>query len=69
MLPEEEEMEMERLRRIIRNIKDGTFAKAWKLEQQTGFPTWHRKRQQNMNHPVIRAERALYRRLGRLKDE
>ncbi len=68
MLPEEEAMETERLRRIIRNIKDGSFAKEWKLEQQAGFPTWHRKRQQNMNHPVILAERELYRRFGRLED-
>jgi ketol-acid reductoisomerase len=69
MRPEEEAMETERLQRIVRNIMDGTFAKAWKLEQQAGFPTWHRKHQQNMNHPVIKAERELYKRLGRLKDE
>lgn len=69
MLPEEETMENERLRRIVRNIKDGTFAKAWKLEQQAGFPTWHRKRQENMNHPVIQAERELYKRFGRINDD
>ncbi|MFZ0548369.1 MAG: ketol-acid reductoisomerase, partial [Candidatus Promineifilaceae bacterium] len=49
MLPEEEAVEIGRLQRIVQNIKDGTFAKAWKLEQQTGFPTWHRKHQQNMD--------------------
>lgn len=66
MRQDEEEMELARLRRIVRNIKNGGFAKAWILEQQAGFPTWHRLRQQNMNHPVIRAERELFRRLGRL---
>lgn len=66
MREDEEEMELSRLRRIVENIKNGSFAKAWILEQQAGFPTWHRLRQQNMNHPVIRAERDLFRRLGRL---
>jgi ketol-acid reductoisomerase len=66
MQPEEEEMERQRLQRIVRNIKNGTFAKAWILEQQAGFPTWHRVHEQNMNHPVIQAERDLFRRLGRL---
>jgi ketol-acid reductoisomerase len=66
MRENEEEMELARLRRTIRNIKNGSFAKAWMLEQQAGFPTWHRLRQQNMNHPVIRAERDLFRRLGRI---
>lgn len=69
MRAEEEAMELERLRRIVRNIKNGSFAKEWMLEQQAGFPTWHRVRQQNMKHPVIRAERDLYRRLGRLPEE
>ena len=66
MREDEEEMELVRLRRIVRNIKNGTFARAWMLEQQAGFPAWHRQRQQNMNHPVIRAERELFRRLGRI---
>lgn len=71
ILPQEEEqVELKRLQRIVRNIKNGKFAKDWMLEQQTGFPTWHRIHQQNMNHPVIRAERDLYLRLGRIpKDD
>jgi ketol-acid reductoisomerase len=59
-------MERYRLERIIKNIKNGVFAKDWRLEQQTGFPSWHRIRNQNLQHPVILAERELYARLGRL---
>jgi ketol-acid reductoisomerase len=69
MQPDEEAMELSRLRRIVCNIKNGGFAKDWMLEQQAGFPTWHRVRQQNLDHPVIRAERDLFRRLGRLQAE
>ena len=38
------------------NIKDGTFAKDWALEQQAGFPVWHRVRKENMEHPMIAEE-------------
>lgn len=64
---DEEEVERKRLRRLIANIKDGTFAKDWALEQQAGFPMWHRIRQENMSHPMIAEEERLLRALGVLE--
>ena len=59
-----ERAERTRLRRIIQRIQDGAFAKDWALEQQAGFPTWHRIHQQNMAHPMIAEEERLLRALG-----
>ncbi len=60
---EEEEAERKRLRRVIARIKDGTFAKEWSLEQQTGYPVLNRVYQQNMTHPMVREEERLLRAL------
>lgn len=64
---EEEEAERRRLRRLITNIKDGTFAKEWALEQQAGYPQWHRIHKENMEHPMIKEEERLLRILGVLE--
>lgn len=63
LTPEEEEVERKRYRRLIANIKDGTFAKDWALEQQAGTPVWNRVRKENMNHPMIGEEERLLRAL------
>ncbi len=65
--PEEEEAERRRLRRLIANIKDGTFARDWALEQQAGFPVWRAVHKQNMAHPLIAEEERLLRALGVLE--
>jgi ketol-acid reductoisomerase len=67
LTPEEEENERKRLRRLIANIKDGTFAKDWALEQQAGFPVWNRVHMENMSHPMIAEEERLLRLLGVLE--
>lgn len=64
---EEEEAERKRLRRIIADIKDGTFAKEWTLEQQAGLPVWRRVHKENMSHPMIEEEERLLRALGVLE--
>lgn len=61
---EEEEAERKRLRRIIANIKDGTFAKDWTLEQQAGYPVLNRIYQQNMSLPMITQEKRLLQAMG-----
>lgn len=66
----EEEAEIRRgLHKKIDDIRDGTFAKDWMLEQQAGFPVFKRVRKENMNHPMRLAERMLYKILGRIKDD
>ena len=64
---DEEEIERKRLKRIIHNIKDGTFAKEWALEQRAGNPVWHRVHLDNMAHPLITAETRLLKALGVLE--
>jgi ketol-acid reductoisomerase len=66
---EEEEFERKRLWRLIRNIKDGSFAKEWTLEQQTGTPIWQRVHAENMTHPMIAEETRLLKALGVLERE
>jgi ketol-acid reductoisomerase len=69
-LPADEETQVrKKLHGIIDNIKDGTFAKDWMLEQQAGSPVFKRVRKENMNHPMRLAERALYKILGRVRDD
>ncbi len=65
--PDDEALERRRLRQLIAHIKDGTFAKDWALEQQAGFPVWHRVHQENMAHPMIAQEERLLRALGVLE--
>jgi ketol-acid reductoisomerase len=64
---EEEDLERLRLGRLIANIKDGTFAKDWALEQQAGYPVWNRVHRENMSHPMIAEEERLLRALGVLE--
>jgi ketol-acid reductoisomerase len=64
--PEVESVELAHLRKIVSGIRDGSFARDWMQEQANGLENWRRIRRENVAHPVIRAERALYRRLGRL---
>lgn len=69
-LSTEDEAELRRdLHKIVDNIRDGSFAKDWMLEQQAGFPVFKRVRKENMNHPMRLIERKLYKILGRTNDE
>jgi ketol-acid reductoisomerase len=69
LTPAEEEAERNRLRRIIANIKDGTFAKEWTLEQQAGYPVLNRVYQQNMSHPMVADEERLLRAMGSWQED
>jgi ketol-acid reductoisomerase len=66
--PEEEEADQKRMQAMIEHIRSGEFAREWTLEQQAGEPVFRRIRRQNLNHPMVKAERELYKALGRIKD-
>ena len=66
--PDEEAVEKKRLRRIIENIRNGKFAKHWMEEQLNGYPVFNQIREENLIHPMVRAERKLYHILRRIKD-
>jgi ketol-acid reductoisomerase len=40
------------MRAALKDIQDGTFARAWILEKQAGFPTLHTMRQRDAQHPI-----------------
>jgi ketol-acid reductoisomerase len=64
---EEEQAERRRLRKLVADIKDGTFAKDWSLEQQAGYPKFNRAYRENFSHPMAREEEKLLRALGMWK--
>ena len=51
--------EKELIRRIVREIKNGTFAREWQMEQQVGYPVFRRLLKRAMEHPINEAERRL----------
>ena len=61
---EEEEQERKRMRRIVARIKDGSFAREWMLEQQTGYPMLRCAYRENMAHPIAVAEERFLKVLG-----
>lgn len=65
MTPDENEGERRRLRRVIEHIRSGAFDKEWQAEQEEGFSAFDSVRRNNMEHPMVKAERELYRILGR----
>jgi ketol-acid reductoisomerase len=65
LTPEAEERAKDRLRGIIDHIRSGAFAKDWQAEQDNGYATLNQVRAQNLKHPMIQAEEALYRILKR----
>jgi ketol-acid reductoisomerase len=66
--PEVEKSERDRLRQVIDHIRSGAFDKEWQSEQAAGFGEFDAVRRQNLAHPMIKAERELYRVLGRTED-
>ena len=65
----EETAVRQRHQAMIEHIRNGEFAKEWKQEQEADYPNLKQVRAENLAHPMIVAERELYRRLGRIKDE
>lgn len=47
-------------REIIDRIRDGSFAREWSLEQQTGFPTLQRLMDMVLKHKSVKAEKKLF---------
>ncbi len=68
LTPDDDNVERQRLRRVIEHIRSGEFAREWESEQENGFPEFDRVRRQNLAHPMIKAERELYRILGRTRE-
>ncbi len=49
----------ENMRRVLRAIQDGSFAREWILENQAGRPVYNARRRQERSHPLERVGREL----------
>ncbi len=47
------------MRRVLREIQDGTFARDWILENQAGRPVYNARRREERNHPLEKVGREL----------
>ncbi len=53
------------MRKVIREIRDGTFSKRWAAEQAAGSPTFHQLLGEVFESPIAQAESELFAKLGR----
>ena len=47
------------MRRVLSEIKDGTFAREWIAENDEGRPRFQRLREENAGHPIEGVGREL----------
>jgi ketol-acid reductoisomerase len=57
ILPEKETKK--RIRKIIKEIKDGSFARKWMMERKRGYPVFRKLKERALRHPINEAERRL----------
>jgi ketol-acid reductoisomerase len=49
----------DRMRAVLKEIQDGTFAKEWTAEHAAGLPNYRRLKQADLDHPIERVGAAL----------
>jgi len=54
----------QRMREILGEIKDGTFAKQWTAEYASGLTEFRRMEQEDLNHPIEKVGAALRQRMS-----
>ncbi|MEM9301524.1 MAG: ketol-acid reductoisomerase [Pseudomonadota bacterium] len=59
----------ERMREVLKDIQDGTFAREWMLENQVGRPRYNRLMEKRRRHPIEEVGKKLRRRMTWLKQE
>jgi len=57
------------LRKAVKHIQSGEFAREWQEEQDKGIPNLISETNENLKHPMQEAENRLYRMLGRRKSD
>ncbi|MBN8736486.1 MAG: ketol-acid reductoisomerase [Xanthomonadales bacterium] len=58
-----------RMRDVLKEIQDGTFAKAWTAEYAAGLPNYKRYKQADLEHPIEQVGAALRARMSWLKPD
>jgi ketol-acid reductoisomerase len=59
----------ERMREVLREVRDGTFAREWKAEYEAGLPRYKALLTADLNHPVEKVGRELRARMSWLKSD
>jgi ketol-acid reductoisomerase len=49
----------QRMRAVLDDIRDGTFARQWIAEHQAGLPNYRRLKQADLDHPIEKVGAAL----------
>jgi ketol-acid reductoisomerase len=57
----------ERMREILGEIRDGTFAREWQAEHEAGLPRYKALLQADLNHPIEKVGGDLRARMSWLK--
>ncbi len=58
-----------KMRAVLKDIQDGTFARDWILENQAGAPRYNALRRQDLEHPIEEVGRKLRARMSWLNTE
>jgi len=59
----------ERMREVLGEIRDGTFAREWQAEHESGLPNYKAMLSADLNHPVEKVGRELRARMSWLKSD
>jgi ketol-acid reductoisomerase len=57
------------MREVLKEVRDGTFAKQWIEENKVGQPNYKRLLQADLDHPIEKVGRELRGRMSWLQQE
>lgn len=55
------------MKKVLSEVQNGEFAKAWILENMTGRPVFNKRKEQELNHPIVKVGKNLREMMSWLK--
>ena len=55
------------MKKVLAEIQNGEFAKAWIVENMTGRPVFNKRKEQELNHPIVKVGKNLREMMSWLK--
>ncbi len=55
------------MKKVLEEVQNGEFAKAWILENMTGRPVFNKRKEQELNHPIVEVGKNLREMMSWLK--
>ncbi len=55
------------MKKVLEEVQNGEFAKAWILENMTGRPVFNKRKEQELNHPIVKVGKNLREMMSWLK--